>query len=121
MLEELSLAPTPSRDSYIYEEESGSLSTLNLDSELYIRYTKAKRFLDSIENDTSIAPNQVAQVMNTITTILKEITRLQTELYNAERVKYLEQCMITAIKGAPQSAQDSFFKEYADLLKAKPN
>ena len=55
--------------------------------------------------------------MNTISAILKEIVKMQTDLYNAERVKKLEAAMIDALKLAPKEAQDAFFEQYAVILK----
>lgn len=97
----------------------GSLKSLNLDNELYESYTQAKLFLEDIRGDTSIAPNQIAQVMNTLNTILKEITKMQTDLYDAERLKKLESCMIIALKSAPVDVQERFFEEY-EILLGKP-
>ena len=97
----------------------GSLRSLNLDSELYNTYTTAKEFLSDIKDDPELNPGQVAQVMNTINTILKEITKMQTDLYDAERLKKLETCMILAIKHAPADVQARFFEEYEQLLGKK--
>ena len=55
--------------------------------------------------------------MNTVTTILKDITKMQTEMYNSNRVKVLENCLLAAIKGAPDDVQSKFFAEYESLLK----
>jgi len=93
-----------------------NLRELNLEEELYTSYSEAKAFYESIKTDSSIPPNQVAQVMNTLNTILKEIIKLQTELYNAGRLKNLEYCMITAIKEAPGDVQAVFFENYERLL-----
>ena len=93
----------------------GSLDDLDLDAELYQTYAKAKNFLSTVEYNEEIPPNQVSQVINTITAILKEIVRLQTDLHNAERVKKLEQAMITALKVTPKETQELFFEEYERL------
>ena len=100
-----------------YIPEQGSLKNLNLDAELYNAYAKAKNYLADVQSDEGIPPNQLAQLMNTISAILKEIVKMQTDLYNAERVKRLEAAMITAIKLAPKEAQDAFFEQYSVILK----
>ena len=100
-----------------YLPEQGSLKSLNLDAELYNAYAKAKNYLADVQSDDSIPPNQVAQVFNTISAILKEIVKMQTELHNAEKVKKLEAAMIQAIKLAPKKSQDAFFTQYASILK----
>ena len=100
-----------------YIPEQGSLKNLDLDAELYNAYAKAKNYLADVQSDESIPPNQLAQLMNTISAILKEIVKMQTELHNAERVKKLEAAMITAIKLAPKKSQDAFLEQYEAILK----
>ena len=100
-----------------YIPEQGSLKNLDLDAELYNAYAKAKNYLADVQSDEQVPPNQLAQLMNTISAILKEIVKMQTELHNAERVKKLEAAMIQAIKLAPLESQDAFFKEYSAILK----
>ncbi len=102
-----------------YIPEQGSLKNLDLDAELYNAYAKAKNYLADVQSDESIPPNQLAQLMNTISAILKEIVKMQTELHNAERVKKLEAAMIQAIKLAPKKSQDVFFTQYASILKGE--
>lgn len=98
---------------------NGSLKDLNLDSELYAAYVGAKNFLAELQNTEPgiVAPNHVAQVFNTISAILKEIVKMQTDLYNAERLKRLEAAMISAIKTAPPEAQQVFLEQYQSILK----
>lgn len=123
MLEDLDLRRAPvSRDDYFGDmpqamPTNGTLATLNLDSELYSMYARAKNYLDDLQmGDDNTPANQVAQVMNTITAILKEIVKMQTDLYNAERVKKLEAAMIEALKNtATEEVQDAFFTELERL------
>ena len=101
-----------------YIPEQGSLKSLDLDAELYNAYAKAKNYLADVQSDDRVPPNQLAQLMNTISAILKEIVKMQTDLYNAERVKKLEAAMIQAIKLAPPESQQVFLEQYETLLKA---
>ena len=99
-----------------YLPEYGSLKSLNLDSELYAAYARAKNYLSIIQADEEIPPNQVAQVMNTLTAILDKIVKMQTELHNAERVKKLEAAMIEALKNtSTEEVQEAFFAEFERL------
>ena len=99
-----------------YIPEQGSLKNLDLDAELYNAYAKAKNYLADVQSDDQVPPNQVAQVFNTISAILKEIVKMQTELHNAEKVKKLEAAMIQAIKLAPPESQQAFLEEYEKIL-----
>ena len=100
-----------------YIPEQGSLKNLDLDAELYNAYAKAKNYLADVQSDEQVPPNQLAQLMNTISAILKEIVKMQTELHNAERVKKLEAAMIQAIKLAPKKSQEAFLVQYEAILK----
>ncbi len=115
---DLHAPPEPERryHSSNYIPEQGSLKSLNLDAELYNAYAKAKNYLADVQSDESIPPNQLAQLMNTISAILKEIVKMQTDLYSAERVKRLEAAMIQAIKLAPPESQHAFLEEYEKIL-----
>lgn len=93
------------------------LKDLNLEVELLEQYNTAKDYLDDIPEGTPA--NQVAQVMNTITAILRDVVKMQTDLYNAERIKIMEDCIIQAMKGAPATVQDEFFEVYQRLLPTK--
>ena len=99
-----------------YIPEQGSLKNLDLDAELYNAYAKAKNYLADVQSDDQVPTNQVAQVFNTISAILKEIVKMQTELHNAEKVKKLEAAMIQAIKLAPLESQQAFLEEYEKIL-----
>ena len=100
-----------------YIPEQGSLKNLDLDAELYNAYAKAKNYLADVQSDDQVPANQLAQLMNTISAILKEIVKMQTELHNAERVKKLEAAMIQAIKLAPLESQQAFLVQYEAILK----
>jgi len=94
----------------------GSLKELDLDQELYTNYMEARVFLNTLIGNAAVPANQIAQVMNTISTILKEIVKMQMDLLNAERVKKLEACMISAVKLMDEDAQNEFLKSYETML-----
>lgn len=115
MLDDLSL-----KDEYVPpsapQSQLTELKQLNLDGELLANYEAAKSYLEEIRYDSEVMPNQVAQVMNTINSILKEIVKMQTELYDAERVKKIEAAVISVMKRQPKEVQDRFFDEYESTL-----
>lgn len=115
MLDDISLKDTYQPPPPIIDS-ARELKELNLDSELLTNYQSAKEYLEQIRYDESTQPNQVAQVMNTINAILKEIVKMQTELYDAERVKKIEAAVISVMKRQPKEVQDRFFDEYESTL-----
>lgn len=93
-----------------------ALNDIDLGQELADNLTAARQLRLNITHDETPA-NQKAQVMNTITTILTNLVKLQTDLYNAQRQKDLEEILITVIKTLPTEAQDLFFQLYEDRLR----
>ena len=112
-LEDLSLHQKPPPPVFI--PTTTNLKDLNLDKELHDTYVEAKNYLEDVLGNPEYPPNQVAQTFNTINAILKEITKTQTDVYNAERIKKLELAMIHALKLAPVDIQDAFFAEFERL------
>lgn len=95
---------------------SVDLNDIDLGQELADNLTAARQLRLDITHDDTPA-NQKAQVMNTITSILANLVKLQTDLYNAQRQKDLEEILITVIKTLPTPAQDLFFQLYEDRLR----
>lgn len=91
------------------------LQDLDLETEVLHNYNAAKQFLRDIDQE-SIPANQVAQVINSVTGILKDLVKMQTDLYNAERVKKLEAALVGTIRTLPEEQQDAFFTRYERAL-----
>ena len=94
---------------------NGSLKDIDLDSELYTQYARAKNLLALAETDDEIALNQKVQAMNSIVGILSQIVKLQADVYNAKSAAELENILISVLKKFPE-LKDSFLKEYKKAL-----
>ena len=94
---------------------NGSLKDIDLDSELYTQYARAKNLLALAETDDEIALNQKVQAMNSIVGILAQIVKLQADVYNAKSAAELENTLISVLKKFPE-LKDSFLKEYKKAL-----
>ncbi len=116
MLDDMSLKDTYEPPVLEPRVELTELKQLNLDNELLQNYQSAKEYLEHIRFDEGTQPNQVAQVMNTINSILKEIVKMQTELYDAERVKKMELALIETMKAQTADVQRMFFELYEQNL-----
>jgi hypothetical protein len=92
-----------------------TLQEINLENELVLQYKSAKTLLNKVLNDDNVQANQKAQVQNSCAASLKELARLQTDLFTAERLKAIEQMLIRAIRTLPQETQVQFFNEYEKL------
>jgi hydroxypyruvate isomerase len=96
---------------FLHQLPPVDLATLDLNQELADNLTAARQLrLDITHDDTPV--NQKAQVMNTITTILTNLVKLQTDLYNSQRQKELEGVLIQTMQQMPEEVQEIFFNLY---------
>lgn len=91
---------------------SQSIMDMDLESELLMQYAQTKAILAEAISDVETPANQKAQLVNTCANILSEITKSQSSLYNAERLKVMEQALINALKEAPSDVSEKFFLNY---------
>jgi D-ribose pyranose/furanose isomerase RbsD len=89
-----------------------SVKELNLEDELLQQYTKTKRLMDDVMDDIDVAPNQKAQVANSVVGTLGQLVKLQEDLKLQEAMKLMEATLIDVIKTLPQDVKDEFFSVY---------
>ena len=115
------LAEIPQKDWIdIYEAVKGALpphklQDIDLAEELVLQFMRVKDLQIATLSDTSTPANQKAQVANAVSGVLTQLTKLQTELHTAERVKLLENQLILALKEFPELS-DRFLGEYERVL-----
>jgi len=89
-----------------------SVKELNLEDELLQQYTKTKRLMNEVLEDLDVAPNQKAQVANSVVGTLGQLVKLQEDLKLQEAMKLMESTLIDVIKTLPQDVKDEFFEVY---------
>lgn len=92
--------------------------SLNLQQELILQFISAKELFKRAQLDDETPLNQVAQVINSTTAILKQLTDAQIKLYTAERNRALEQALIELLKESDPEACQEFMEEYTKRLEA---
>ena len=104
----VSLAPLPLKDKPVERPQEDedivfspvvALEELDLSTELYSHYVAAKRMFEASKNEPL---NQRAQTMNSVVAVLSRIARIRTELFNSERMKKIEECLIETLKDFPE-------------------
>ena len=73
--------------------------------------------MDDVTDDFDVAPNQKAQVANSVVQTLGQLVRLQEDLRRNETFKVMEGVLVEAIKTLPTATKDQFFAEYARVAK----
>lgn len=89
------------------------LKDLDLEHELLKQYQRAQELLEFSDDEPL---NQRAQTLNSITSILQAIIKLQQDLYNMERLKTLENTLVNTLQEFPQ-LKEKFLDSYRKNLK----
>lgn len=89
---------------------------VDLEQELIRHYHRCNEAADhaSTALAAGTASAGAAAVLTATTGALRELARLQTDLYNAERVKVLERCMMDALQVADN--RDQVLEEFTRLV-----
>lgn len=96
------------------------LSEINLAEELVLQFQKVKA-LQSKVIDSNTSAQQKAAVANSCASALAQLVRMQTELYDAERMKTIEQILIQVMRDQPEHVQVAFFEKYERALGVSVN
>jgi hypothetical protein len=92
-----------------------SLKDVNLEQELLIQYSLVKELQANVIHDDMIPANQRSQVAAQVAATLQQMVKMQTEFYNAERFKAVENVMIKAIRKLPVEVAEQFITEYEGI------
>ena len=94
------------------DELAGNFVAMDLLAETMQLYRRTKRLMEHTLRSKTTPSNQKAQTVNALANLLKGLAAQQTELYNAERLKRLENLVITAVKDLAPDTQDEFIRRY---------
>ena len=95
---------------------TGDLGDLDVAEEIFEQYQKAIRLRDNVLDDPEIPANQRAQVLNSVSSILSQLTRLRIQLYDSERMKALEQILLDTLRALPEESRTQFMEVYTREL-----
>lgn len=98
-----------------------NLDALDLEAELAMQLRDARVLMATTMSNKYIPANQKAQTVSTVTRALDAIATAQTKVYNAERVKTMEQALMVVLRDHPDAAHlvDTFEATFDRMLKAK--
>lgn len=79
---------------------------------------QAKTLYETIEHDDDTPANQKAQVLNSISSVLQALVKLQADVHSTKKVQAIELAVIAVMKRQPQPVYEAFLHEYeAELAK----
>ena len=93
-----------------------SLKSVNVERELVLQLQVAKKLQKDTLDDDETPANQKAQTLNSASSALQALARLQAEVYTSERLKSLEAILIECVQELPVDVQERFFSQYEAML-----
>lgn len=105
------------------EQQIGGLelTQINLVKELLLQLHRGKALQEKASSANDAPLNQRAQVQNSLGNAIKDLAKIQSELYSSERIKRIQSAVIKVVKTLPKPQQDHFFEllEYELTLAAQ--
>jgi hypothetical protein len=100
-------------------EKLEDLSNINLEQELVGQFMSVKGLLSDAYSNNDETSSQKASLINACSAILRDLAKTQTMIYNAERVKLLEQILIETLKEVGPEIATRFLELYEKNLEEK--
>ena len=92
------------------------LKDLDLGRELVLQVLALQRLQADVINDDEVAPNQRAQVANSLSSALSNLVKVQGDVYTTERLKKLEALYVDALNLLPEEVKHTTIEAYTRLL-----
>ena len=89
-----------------------TLLDVNLEHELLGLMRNGQKLLEDVLHDPDVPANQRAQVLNSLASTLDQLSKLQNNIYDSERIKRLEQVFTKTLKSLPVEAAELALDAY---------
>lgn len=94
----------------------GSLEQIDIGQEIAAQLRTVKLMQASALTDDEAAYGQKAQAAMVVVRLLQDLTKMRTDLHNAERFMQIENAIIEALKDQPVEVKDTFFTVYEKIV-----
>lgn len=88
---------------------------LDIQAEIKEHYFRCKRIAEAAEAKFEANPSAMSSALNTVNSALKELSRQETDIYNAARAKALEMALINTLKEFQDIAPNILKRFYENL------
>jgi hypothetical protein len=96
------------------------IGEIRVGDELGLQYLQGKALLESIMSDRSVAPNQKAQVFNTLQAQLEKMIKLRQMVFSQERLQRYEKAVLRCLEAlGTDAARETFLDLYGSYLEDK--
>jgi peptidoglycan hydrolase CwlO-like protein len=87
---------------------------ISVSAELHEHYTKIVNMRDKILGDPESEDKTIVSILNAVTTILKEMDKLQQSVYNTETSAVLQQLIIDTLKEESPELQERIVEAFEE-------
>jgi len=95
------------------------IEQLNLSDELIKHFAAVKAQMDTALDSPDSTPTQIAAAAKVINDLLGQLIRMQTEVYNIDRIRAMEHALVESIQILPEATKEEFFRIYENQLSMK--
>ena len=90
------------------------LRDVDVEAELVAQLRTAQRLQTKVLDyeDEQIPLNQIVQAVNSVSSVIEKLAKLQIDLAAAENLKKMEAAFIKAVQGMPTEVVEDFFERY---------
>jgi len=93
-----------------------ALKDLDIESELVLQLAAAQQLQNEVLQSDEVPANQQAQVLNSVSSVIGQIVKMQQDLYTTERLKKVERVLIDVLQTLPQETVAEFMNAYETAL-----
>lgn len=92
------------------------LRDINMERELVFQLMTLQDLQARVLAEEETPANQMAQVANTLSSALSNLSAVQSKIYSSERIKRIEQILLDCLRDLPDEAVAAFMDRYENLL-----
>lgn len=89
---------------------------VSISKEFYEHYEKVKGFRDRAIGDTSLEPSQQTAALNATTSILRDMVKIEKDIYNSQKFAILQQVVVDCLKKVSPELQEEVIEEFETRL-----
>ena len=98
-------------------EKVVELDKLDISNEIAVTYSRAKGILRQLEDNIAENPTAVVSAVNSLTAQLSQMIKMQERVTNLNKIKKIEDILITLLQKQPKEFRETFLEEYEAALK----
>ena len=92
------------------------IEQLDLSTEIITHFASVKDIFQDAIDGADTTTSQKASAAKVINELLSQLTRMQAEIFNIDRVRAMENALIESLASLPETTKEDFFRVYEEKL-----